>query len=56
MTDGKNKWKLKYNSKEQSFTTPMFDRVNVIFYDAKTNRLVLKNKNNNGQSSVLKRV
>jgi hypothetical protein len=56
MTDGKNKWKLKYNSKEQSFTTLMFDRVNVIFYDAKTNRLVLKNKNNNGQSSVLKRV
>jgi hypothetical protein len=56
MTDGKNKWMLQYNSKEHLFTTTMFDRVNVIFYDEKSNRLVLKNKNNNGQSSVLKRL
>jgi hypothetical protein len=56
MNDGKNKWLLRYNSEENLFTTTMFDRVNVIFYDNKADRLVLRNKNNNGQSSVMKRL
>ena len=56
MTDGKNKWKLQYNSNEHLYTISMFESVNVIYYDEKANRLVLKNKNNNGQSTVLKRL
>jgi hypothetical protein len=56
MTDGENKWKLQYNSKEPLFIATMFDRINVIYYDENYKRLVLKNKDNNGQSSVLKRI
>lgn len=56
MTDGKNKWILKYNVKEHSFSTTMFKEAKVISYDENNKRLVLKNKNNNGQSSVLKRL
>jgi hypothetical protein len=56
MTDGKHKWKLQYNSKEPLFTATLFDSVNVIYFDEKANRLVLKRKNTNGQSTVLKRL
>ena len=56
MNDGENKWKLQYNSKEHHFRATMFDRINVIYYDENYKRLVLKNKDNNGQSSFLKRL
>ena len=56
MTDGKNKWKLQYNSNKLLFTATLFDSINVIYFDEKANRLVLKSKNNNGQSNVLKRL